>query len=78
MARLAFSIPEACKVAATGRTALYGAIKAGHLRAVKNGRRTLILADDLRRWLSALPEACPGNTAPPIEPAQDRRDSRRR
>jgi excisionase family DNA binding protein len=53
---LAHSVPEACLIAGTGRTSLYGAIRSGGLRAVKRGSRTLILDDDLRRWLKSLPE----------------------
>jgi excisionase family DNA binding protein len=52
---LGFSITEACKVSGVGRTTIYEEIKAGRLRAVKRGRRTLILAHDLKHWLEALP-----------------------
>ena len=52
---IAHSVPEACLITHTGRTSLYEAIRSGALRAVKRGRRTLILDEDLRRWLQTLP-----------------------
>ena len=40
---LVHSIPEACTLACTGRTAIYEAIKSGELIAHKRGKRTLFL-----------------------------------
>jgi excisionase family DNA binding protein len=57
--QLAYNIPEACASARIGRTTLYEAIKDGSLRAVKRGRRTLILAEDLRDWIAEFPTKTP-------------------
>jgi excisionase family DNA binding protein len=53
--RLAYGIDEFCKIANLGRTTLYKDIAEGRLRAVKNGRRTVILRDDAMAFLAALP-----------------------
>lgn len=52
--QLAYTVAEAVDASRTSRTALYAAIGSGELRAVKRGRRTLILVEDLKRWLSGL------------------------
>jgi len=52
---LAVTIAEACALAREGRTNLYESIREGRLRAVKRGRRTLILAEDLRKYVESHP-----------------------
>jgi len=61
--KLAFTIPEAVSVSGRSRTALYAAFKTGELIARKQGARTIILADDLRRWLEGLPRMNPDRAA---------------
>lgn len=54
MQRLAHTIPQAAEIANSSRTQLYADIKAGKLRKAKQGRKTLILDDELRRYLRSL------------------------
>jgi excisionase family DNA binding protein len=56
MERLALTIPEVCEIAGISRTSLYAAIARGELAARKRGRRTLVLQDDLKQWISSLPQ----------------------
>jgi excisionase family DNA binding protein len=65
--RLAYGIDEFCKIANLGRTTLYKDIAEGRLRAVKNGRRTVILRDDAMAFLAALPALAPRATLPDRE-----------
>jgi excisionase family DNA binding protein len=60
---LAYTISEACIDARAGRSSVYEAIRTGDLRAVKRGRKTLILAEDLRRWVENLPAVSPKGQA---------------
>jgi excisionase family DNA binding protein len=52
---LAYTIAQVCALTNSGRTSIYAAIKMGRLRAVKRGRRTLVLTTDLRTWIDGLP-----------------------
>ncbi|MFF9553160.1 helix-turn-helix domain-containing protein [Methylobacterium fujisawaense] len=51
----ALTIEEACAASGLGTTYLYKAMAKGELRARKAGRRTIIMRDDLRSFLAALP-----------------------
>jgi excisionase family DNA binding protein len=53
--RLAFTIPQAVQAGLGGQSTIYQLIAEGKLRAVKRGRSTLILADDLLAFLRSLP-----------------------
>jgi excisionase family DNA binding protein len=55
--REGLSISEACAVAGIGRTKIYQAIADGTLIARKCGKRTLVLRDELHRFLASLPFA---------------------
>jgi len=55
--KLAYTIPEAIEATAIGRTSLYADIAAGRLETRKRGSRTIILADELRRYLADLPSS---------------------
>ena len=52
---LAFSISEAARLVGLGRTSLYAAISRGELAIRKCGRRSLVLSEDLKNWVTRLP-----------------------
>jgi hypothetical protein len=53
--KAAHSIPEVCAYTGLGRDSVYAAIRIGKLIARKYGRRTIVLDDDMRAFLDALP-----------------------
>lgn len=57
--REGLSVPEACAVAGISRTKIYESMADGTLVARKYGKRTIILRDDLRQFLAALPIVSP-------------------
>jgi hypothetical protein len=48
--RKAYTIKETCAVYSIGRTKLYAEFKAGRLRKVKLGGKSLVLVEDGDRW----------------------------
>ena len=54
--RVTLTINEVCAVSGVGRTTVYAELKAGRLKSVKCGRRTLIPVDALRAWVNNLPQ----------------------
>ena len=54
--KLAYTVEEFVQATGIGRTRVYTAIKAGQLRARKYGKRTVILDQDGRAFLGALPD----------------------
>jgi excisionase family DNA binding protein len=51
----AIPILEFCRRYGVSKTSAYAEIAAGHLRAVKVRRRTLVPIDDAEKWLAARP-----------------------
>lgn len=52
---LAYSPETAAVVSGRSRTRIFLAIKNGELSAKKDGRATLIEADELKRWVKQMP-----------------------
>jgi excisionase family DNA binding protein len=50
-------IPDACLISGLSRSELYRCLADGRIRAVKSGKRTLILVDSLRAHIASLPVA---------------------
>jgi excisionase family DNA binding protein len=59
MDQMALALDQAAHAAAVSKRTLEREVAAGRLVAVKRGRRTLVLAGDLREWLESLPRVRP-------------------
>lgn len=53
------SVPEAARFLGCCRAKLYQLFAAGQVRAVKQGRRTLVPVESLRQYAQSLPEMRP-------------------
>lgn len=53
--KLAYSVEEAALLANIGRDKVYSELRNGRLQAKKAGRRTIIPAEALRRYIDDLP-----------------------
>lgn len=58
-----YELAEVTKAGHGSKSFLYEEISAGRLRAIKRGRRTIILADDLESWLRSFPAIKPKTAA---------------
>ena len=53
--KLALSISDVVDLSGIGRTSIFEEIRVGRLIARKCGRRTVVLRDDMLKWLDSLP-----------------------
>jgi hypothetical protein len=53
--KIAVTIPEAIELSGIGRSSLYALFKSGSLTPRKNGKRTLLLVEELERYVKNLP-----------------------
>lgn len=57
MNKISVTIPEAVEMSGLSRSSLYGLFKSGQIRPRKHGKRTLVMVEDLKRYLENLPVA---------------------
>lgn len=57
MTKLAVGVPEAAEMVGIGRSSLYLLFRDNKLTPRKSGKRTLVLVDDLKRYVESLPPA---------------------
>jgi hypothetical protein len=67
--KLAYSIGELAVCGPVGRSTIYNAIAAGRLRARKIGRRTIVLDEDWRAFLTDAPIVARPNPPAPLDDA---------
>lgn len=55
MSKISVSIPEAIEMTGIGRSSLYKLFSEGKIKPRKSGKRTLVLVEDLKRYVESLP-----------------------
>jgi excisionase family DNA binding protein len=72
MQKRAYSIDESCEITGLGKTAVYNLIDDKALNAKRQGRRTVISAGEVDRYISSLPDARPrAKKKPSVRPASE-------
>ena len=61
--KLGYSVDSLAEAADSSRSVIYEEIATGRLKAKKLGSRTIIPADEAKRWLDSLPDFQPGAAA---------------
>ena len=54
ISKVTLSVTEFCQTAGIGRSLFYEQVRAGRIRVLKVGRRTLVRAAELAAWLDRL------------------------
>jgi excisionase family DNA binding protein len=57
MTKLSVTVPEAVQLTGIGRSSLYKLFSEGKITPRKSGKRTLVLVEDLKRYVENLPAA---------------------
>jgi hypothetical protein len=55
MDRIAYSLPEAARIAGVSRTRIFDAVRREELTIRKIGRSSIVIHDDLLAWIKSLP-----------------------
>ncbi len=62
MDQLLYTIPQCCRLAAIGRTKFYELVARGEIPIRKIGKKSVVAAIDLKRWVERLPATESTNT----------------
>jgi hypothetical protein len=61
--KLAYTLEEATQIGLPCRSRIYELAAVGKIRLVKDGKRSLVLAEEARRYIASLPTAKIGRAA---------------